>query len=129
MFEKNNRVRHGERRIKTEGWNSIDFTYSICDVNGNSWNPGCVEHAFSIWEEIQKTKDIRGDITVIWLNLARMPPTDQSRTFLSSKRKSFSGSHRMFDIMVRKNYDSFINREVYNSISVIHFVLVIKILC
>ena len=32
--------------------------------------PGCVEHVFSIWDIIQKTKAERGDIAMIWLDLA-----------------------------------------------------------
>ena len=32
--------------------------------------PGCVEHAFSIWEEIQQAKETKRDLTVIWLDLA-----------------------------------------------------------
>ena len=32
--------------------------------------PGCVEHAFSIWEEIQDAKKNKNDLNVVWLDLA-----------------------------------------------------------
>ena len=32
--------------------------------------PGCVEHAYSIWEEIQNAKEKKSDLSVIWLDLA-----------------------------------------------------------
>ena len=32
--------------------------------------PGCVEHAFAIWDAIQEAKSSKGDLTVIWLDLA-----------------------------------------------------------
>ena len=32
--------------------------------------PGCVEHAYSIWDAIQKAKAEKGDIALIWLDLA-----------------------------------------------------------
>ena len=32
--------------------------------------PGCVEHAFSIWEEIQTARKEKKDLSVIWLDLA-----------------------------------------------------------
>ena len=32
--------------------------------------PGCVEHAFTIWDAIQKSKEEKGDLSVVWLDLA-----------------------------------------------------------
>lgn len=32
--------------------------------------PGCVEHAFSIWEEIQRAKQEKQNLSVVWLDLA-----------------------------------------------------------
>ena len=32
--------------------------------------PGCVEHAYSIWNEIQEAKRSKNDLSVIWLDLA-----------------------------------------------------------
>ena len=32
--------------------------------------PGCVEHAFSIWNAIQNAKSVKEDLSVIWLDLA-----------------------------------------------------------
>ena len=31
--------------------------------------PGCIEHAYAIWEEIRRAKDLKSDISVIWLDL------------------------------------------------------------
>ena len=32
--------------------------------------PGCIEHAYSIWDTIQETKESKKDLSVLWLNLA-----------------------------------------------------------
>ena len=32
--------------------------------------PGCVEHAFAIWDAIQKSKEEKGELSVVWLDLA-----------------------------------------------------------
>ena len=32
--------------------------------------PGCVEHAFSIWDEIQKAKQNNSNLNIVWLDLA-----------------------------------------------------------
>ena len=32
--------------------------------------PGCIEHAFSIWDKIQEVKEKKEDLSVIWLDLA-----------------------------------------------------------
>ena len=32
--------------------------------------PGCVEHAYSIWDEIQKAKQNKSNLNVVWLDLA-----------------------------------------------------------
>ena len=31
--------------------------------------PGCVEHAFAIWDAIQKSKEQKSDLSVVWLDL------------------------------------------------------------
>jgi len=45
----------------------IDETVQKAGVPGI---PGCVEHAFSIWDTIQKAKEEKGDLSVVWLDLA-----------------------------------------------------------
>ena len=32
--------------------------------------PGCVEHAFAIWDAMQKSKEEKGELSVVWLDLA-----------------------------------------------------------
>ena len=32
--------------------------------------PGCVEHTYTIWEEIRSAKEKKSDISVIWLDLS-----------------------------------------------------------
>ena len=32
--------------------------------------PGCVEHTFAIWDAIQKSKEEKGELSVVWLDLA-----------------------------------------------------------
>ena len=32
--------------------------------------PGCIEHAFSIWDQIQEVKEKKEDLSIIWLDLA-----------------------------------------------------------
>jgi hypothetical protein len=45
----------------------IDETVQKAEVPGI---PGCVEHAFTIWEVIQMAKEEKEDLSVIWLDLA-----------------------------------------------------------
>ena len=45
----------------------IDTTAQKAGVPGI---PGCIEHAYSIWEAIQRCKDEKSDLSVVWLDLA-----------------------------------------------------------
>ena len=70
--------------------------------------PRCVEHAFSIWEEIQNAKDLKGDLTVIWLDLANAYGSVPH--VLIEQAMEFFWIPEEVRKMVRKYYDLFIMR-------------------
>lgn len=51
--------------VQTNGY--IDESAQKAGVPGI---PGCIEHAYSIWETLQKAKTEKEDISMIWLDLA-----------------------------------------------------------
>ncbi|KAK0146800.1 LINE-1 reverse transcriptase [Merluccius polli] len=49
---------------------SNGYIDTICQKAGVPGFPGCVEHSAVIWEQIQKAKREKGDLHVVWLDLA-----------------------------------------------------------
>ena len=45
--------------------------------------PGCVEHVFAIWDAIREVKESKGDLTVIWLDLANAYCSVPPRVYLT----------------------------------------------
>ncbi len=63
--QKGRREREIEQLVKSNGY--IDTS---CQTAGVPGFPGCVEHSAVIWEQIQRAKRERGDLHVVWLDLA-----------------------------------------------------------
>ena len=49
---------------------SNGYIDTSCQKAGVPGFPGCVEHSAVIWEQIQRAKRERGDLHVVWLDLA-----------------------------------------------------------
>ena len=105
--------------------------------------PGCVEHAFSIWNAIKEAKDNKHDLSVVWLDLANAYGSVPH--VLIDQAMEFFWIPEPVRMMVRKYYDLFKMRFTTGSfttdwqrlevgiaagctISVILFVLVMEML-
>ena len=105
--------------------------------------PGCIEHAYSIWEAIQNAKSTEEDLSVVWLDLANAYGSVPHKLLLAALDHFWIPKE--VQVILQKYYDSFLMRFTTESfttdwarlevgiaagcsISVILFILVMEII-